>query len=1302
MKKLLAIILTILMIVTMIPFTPVAFAVEGDTRTIYVDWNFGWHAGNFQKMFFDSMGNELPYEFESIEDNFDLYRISVDAASYWFDFSNNGIHEGAIPEKVDYYEAATKTWCCSHNMKTSGVKNCMGQACEICGVNYGEADPDAHDWSNCDGICVNGCGAECAHADQTGSVCEICGTALHTCDFTGEWKYDSEKHWKECTCGAKEQIASHEDTLVQVDAKAPTCTEIGWDAYEYCTTCDYTTYVELPVITHTDANCDYKCDYNCGYEYETLDFSDAKVLTTVDGVLYIDGVEAETNSSKSQSRIYGGKYILEGDIETSRYIWIFGDTYLDLNGYTWNLTDKYIIVNAPLSVYDTSEAETGKITSGSSSLTISINDVAAGFNLYGGTIENTSSSGRCALDVSSADVNLYAGKIKSNSQAIRFALGREITLNIDGTVLESGDDYADVLVSLGTNDIAKGDIDVTDYKGDSLTAKVNVISTLGKITVFKGIKNTQEAEKYQIIDVVCNESFDLFWEKTEYDEATGEKSIYTANNAFTQQPSADNNLTVDFNNTAATFQWYEVEEKNLGVYTAEEFSPLFTYEFKAGDILKVSTDSEIDFVALEVGDEYLELENDSKTAMIKIDADETIEIFSTIIDSENSVDIEFSVIKETALEGETCKTLQKVECGKSYYCKATVGENVYVSDNVNILPVEHNLIQVDAQAPTCTEIGWDAYEYCTACDYTTKVEIPVDADAHDWSNKDGVCAVCGYECPHENWTDGTCDACAFECPHEDTYNNLIRPVQNADATWGKGKIVEICNICGNSSLVQEVERDHEGYKVFDETALELEAILNSGKMTDTWKNDYTNILNGLRNSAYYQVYTEIETAIPSMTESLKSIIAEIEAGIADGTMIKADFTYMTSLFDEINALIDNDPNKLIPSESGRFQGIYYGYYMSCKNNGNHSQFDYDQNMAGNNWEGQIEEILAGIKDGTALKADYTEIDEAIAKLDEKLADENLTDEAKSELEEIKAELEEMKKDPLSSKADVEELMDALDSFEEAVEDGTAVEVDGIEILLEYQDELRENLIKKYGEENYNNLMNSTTDEVKEKAIAIEEAAEALTGTVAENAEKIAEIKASFKALFDEAELCLAGTHSYTYEEISPAKCGENAIEEGTCWFCGEVLTKEVENTALTHSFTKYEETEAPKCGVEGKEVAACDNGCGATDEKEIAALTHSFSEYVYNEDATCTADGTKTAVCDNGCGETDTVTAEDTMLDHADEDGDKICDDCEADLNDTCPDCGGPVHTSELGVYICILATLIKLIVSLIETLNIL
>ncbi len=40
---------------------------------------------------------------------------------------------------------------------------------------------------------------------------------------------------------------------VKHEAKAPTCTEIGWEAYETCTRCDYTTYVELKELGHTEA-----------------------------------------------------------------------------------------------------------------------------------------------------------------------------------------------------------------------------------------------------------------------------------------------------------------------------------------------------------------------------------------------------------------------------------------------------------------------------------------------------------------------------------------------------------------------------------------------------------------------------------------------------------------------------------------------------------------------------------------------------------------------------------------------------------------------------------------------------------------------------------------------------------------------------------------------------------------------------------------------------------------------------------------------------------------------------------------
>ena len=44
--------------------------------------------------------------------------------------------------------------------------------------------------------------------------------------------------------------------LEQHEAQAPTCTEIGWDAYETCSRCDYTTYAEQPALNHALVNHD--------------------------------------------------------------------------------------------------------------------------------------------------------------------------------------------------------------------------------------------------------------------------------------------------------------------------------------------------------------------------------------------------------------------------------------------------------------------------------------------------------------------------------------------------------------------------------------------------------------------------------------------------------------------------------------------------------------------------------------------------------------------------------------------------------------------------------------------------------------------------------------------------------------------------------------------------------------------------------------------------------------------------------------------------------------------------------------
>ena len=48
----------------------------------------------------------------------------------------------------------------------------------------------------------------------------------------------------------------------------------------------------------------------------------------------------------------------------------------------------------------------------------------------------------------------------------------------------------------------------------------------------------------------------------------------------------------------------------------------------------------------------------------------------------------------------------------------------YTTTYQELPALNHALEQHEAQAPTCTEIGWDAYETCSRCDYTTRKELP--------------------------------------------------------------------------------------------------------------------------------------------------------------------------------------------------------------------------------------------------------------------------------------------------------------------------------------------------------------------------------------------------------------------------------------------------------------------------------------------------------------------------------------------------------------------------------------------------
>ena len=113
-----------------------------------------------------------------------------------------------------------------------------GKTCALCGAKYGILDHAWGEWSSAgNGTHIRNCKncykvdtASCTGGTATctaKAVCEACG---------GEYgEKDPNNH-----------------ALVHPDAKAPTCTGIGWDAYETCSRCDYTTtYVELPALKHT-------------------------------------------------------------------------------------------------------------------------------------------------------------------------------------------------------------------------------------------------------------------------------------------------------------------------------------------------------------------------------------------------------------------------------------------------------------------------------------------------------------------------------------------------------------------------------------------------------------------------------------------------------------------------------------------------------------------------------------------------------------------------------------------------------------------------------------------------------------------------------------------------------------------------------------------------------------------------------------------------------------------------------------------------------------------------------------------
>ena len=194
----------------------------------------------------------------------------------------------------------------------TGTFTCTtGKTCEKCGAEYGILGHDWGAWTS-DGDGTHGTHTRrCTRCDKeetescsggatctSPGVCATCGGSYYGGHDWGEWSSAGNgthiRNCKNCykvdtasctggsaTCTAKAVCEAcggeygekdpNNHALVHPSAKAPTCTEIGWDAYDLCVRCDYTTRKEIPALNHDFVHHDAQAP-TCtekGWAYDT-------------------------------------------------------------------------------------------------------------------------------------------------------------------------------------------------------------------------------------------------------------------------------------------------------------------------------------------------------------------------------------------------------------------------------------------------------------------------------------------------------------------------------------------------------------------------------------------------------------------------------------------------------------------------------------------------------------------------------------------------------------------------------------------------------------------------------------------------------------------------------------------------------------------------------------------------------------------------------------------------------------------------------------------------------------------------
>ena len=133
----------------------------------------------------------------------------------------------------------------SHRVYVTECQNCHNDG----NVSYLKVHTGGTETPTCTkGKTCEKCGAEYGEKDPNNHDLVHHDAKAPSCTEIGWNAYEACSRCNYTTTYQELPALNHD--LEQHAAKAPTCTEIGWDAYETCSRCNYTTYAEQPALNH--------------------------------------------------------------------------------------------------------------------------------------------------------------------------------------------------------------------------------------------------------------------------------------------------------------------------------------------------------------------------------------------------------------------------------------------------------------------------------------------------------------------------------------------------------------------------------------------------------------------------------------------------------------------------------------------------------------------------------------------------------------------------------------------------------------------------------------------------------------------------------------------------------------------------------------------------------------------------------------------------------------------------------------------------------------------------------------------